>query len=51
VVSELEALCCRSAFNERLAVGTLIDGSTQCGLCAFYDYDGEPIYIGQTDLD
>ena len=23
-------------------------GSAQCGVYAFYDYDGEPIYIGQT---
>ena len=23
-------------------------GSSQCGVYAFYDYDGEPIYIGQT---
>jgi len=23
-------------------------GSSQCGVYAFYDYDGEPIYVGQT---
>jgi len=27
--------------------GTKI-GSIQCGVYAFYDYDGEPIYVGQT---
>lgn len=23
-------------------------GDCQCGVYAFYDYDGEPIYVGQT---
>src|SRR4051794_41651033 len=23
-------------------------GSAKCGIYAFYDYDGEPIYVGQT---
>ena len=42
LVSQIEALRCRGTVNGRRI------GSAQCGVYAFYDYDGEPIYIGQT---
>jgi hypothetical protein len=34
-------------FNTRDEHGKMI-GNYKCGVYAFYDYDGEPIYIGQT---
>lgn len=36
-----------SFLNQKDESGKVI-GSVKCGVYAFYDYDGEPIYIGQT---
>jgi hypothetical protein len=36
-----------SFFNTRHPNGRSI-GSAKCGVYAFFDYDGEPIYVGQT---
>lgn len=36
-----------SFLNQKDQSGRII-GSVKCGVYAFYDYDGEPIYIGQT---
>ena len=32
----------------KVAVAFHRRGHFRCGVYAFYDYDGEPIYIGQT---
>lgn len=37
----------RAFFQAPDASGRKI-GSSKCGIYAFYDYDGEPIYVGQT---
>ena len=37
----------RSFFNTKDEKGNRLGGN-RCGVYAFYDYDGEPIYIGQT---
>jgi hypothetical protein len=37
----------REFFNSEDKQGRRI-GSSKCGVYAFYDYDGEPIYVGQT---
>lgn len=36
------------AFLQQKDAGGRTIGSAKCGVYAFYDYDGEPIYIGQT---
>ncbi len=36
------------SFLKTLGVNGKRIGSSKCGIYAFYDYDGEPIYVGQT---